>query len=177
MKCSTNELTSLMTKAAMGAGLSHGIAIEIAKGAINLGADGPSALIESFANKPCDWRTIKFGPSLFDMAMIKINSSVDRQWQTDLGHIDALALLRGMALTAKRDYSLNTEIQTKDGRTSIQFSLIEQPCQNTAPAADSTIEISDEDFKTLSALAHKTYVPATDASRLRGAGAGLTDND
>lgn len=29
----------------------------------------------------------------------------------------------------------------------------------------------------LSALAHKTYVPATDASRLAGAGAGLTDND
>ena len=29
----------------------------------------------------------------------------------------------------------------------------------------------------LTALAHRTYAPATEASRLAGAGAGLTDND
>ncbi|MEO0980892.1 MAG: DUF3726 domain-containing protein, partial [Pseudomonadota bacterium] len=29
----------------------------------------------------------------------------------------------------------------------------------------------------LGVLAHRTYAPATDESRLRGAGAGLSDND
>ncbi len=33
------------------------------------------------------------------------------------------------------------------------------------------------DWKTLNALAHRTYAPATQASRLSGAGAGLQDND
>ena len=32
-------------------------------------------------------------------------------------------------------------------------------------------------WKTLNAFAHRTYAPATEESRLRGAGAGLSDND
>lgn len=39
------------------------------------------------------------------------------------------------------------------------------------------VDIADEIWEGLSALAHRTYVPATEASRLKGAGAGLTDND
>ena len=39
------------------------------------------------------------------------------------------------------------------------------------------VDIDDEIWEGLSALAHRTYVPATEASRLKGAGAGLTDND
>jgi len=38
-------------------------------------------------------------------------------------------------------------------------------------------EFSDEVWEFLAALAAKTYVPATEESRLAGAGAGLTDND
>ncbi|MEM9736518.1 MAG: DUF3726 domain-containing protein [Pseudomonadota bacterium] len=38
------------------------------------------------------------------------------------------------------------------------------------------VEISDAALERLQALAHRTYVPATDASR-RGAGAGTRDND
>lgn len=177
MKCSSNELKSLMTKAAMGAGLSHGIAIEVASGALNLGPEGPPALIEGLANKSCDWCVVKFGPSLFDIAMIKVGNGGLPQWRTELGHIDAPALLRGMAITARRDYHLNSEIDIIDGKTAITFSMIAQPCQNTGPVTDTTIDVDDVDFKALSALAHKTYVPASDASRLKGAGAGLNDND
>ena len=39
------------------------------------------------------------------------------------------------------------------------------------------VDIGDEIWEGLSALAHRTYVPASEASRLKGAGAGLTDND
>jgi len=37
--------------------------------------------------------------------------------------------------------------------------------------------VSDQLWIQLSDLASKTYVPATEASRLSGAGAGLNDND
>ncbi|MGX9357101.1 hypothetical protein ACS3SW_18605 [Roseobacteraceae bacterium S113] len=39
------------------------------------------------------------------------------------------------------------------------------------------LEMSDALLDVLSRHAHETYVPATEASRLSGAGAGLTDND
>ena len=34
-----------------------------------------------------------------------------------------------------------------------------------------------EAWATLNRLAHRTYAPATEESRLKGAGAGLSDND
>jgi hypothetical protein len=39
------------------------------------------------------------------------------------------------------------------------------------------VDIAGEIWEALSAFAHRTYVPASEASRLKGAGAGLTDND
>jgi len=55
---------------------------------------------------------------------------------------------------------------------------------NCAPAEQAThrwqpgaVDIADEIWEALSAFAHRTYVPASEASRLKGAGAGLTDND
>lgn len=39
------------------------------------------------------------------------------------------------------------------------------------------VKLDDAVHTRLSAFAHRTYVPATEASRLLGAGAGLTDND
>ena len=38
-------------------------------------------------------------------------------------------------------------------------------------------QVGADDWQALSALAHKNYVPATEASRMNGAGAGLVDND
>jgi hypothetical protein len=39
------------------------------------------------------------------------------------------------------------------------------------------VETSDFGWDRITELARRTYVPASDQSRLRGAGAGLTDND
>lgn len=41
----------------------------------------------------------------------------------------------------------------------------------------SRVNVDHEVWKTLEAFAHHTYAPATDASRLSGAGAGVSDND
>jgi len=45
----------------------------------------------------------------------------------------------------------------------------------SAPAGP--FEVNDALWARLGALAEKTFVPETDASRAGGAGAGLTDND
>jgi len=54
-----------------------------------------------------------------------------------------------------------------------ESSNVLRPCTTNSSRADLSIE--DEEF--LSKLAHRTYVAASDESRLSGAGAGLTDND
>jgi hypothetical protein len=38
-------------------------------------------------------------------------------------------------------------------------------------------DVSEESWDRLAAFAHRTFAPATEESRLRGAGAGLSDND
>ena len=46
-----------------------------------------------------------------------------------------------------------------------------------APRSAERVQVSPDDWAVLKGLAQRTYVPATDESRLRGAGAGLDDND
>ena len=49
---------------------------------------------------------------------------------------------------------------------------------DSAPVAGhGAFAVDETAWATLTALAHRTYVPATEASRLAGAGAGTTDND
>ena len=45
------------------------------------------------------------------------------------------------------------------------------------PAYAGRCQVGADDWQALSALALKNYVPATEASRMNGAGAGLVDND
>lgn len=49
--------------------------------------------------------------------------------------------------------------------------------QNPQKVQAKRLTVSDQILADLGVLAAKTYVPETDASRLAGAGAGLTDND
>lgn len=45
------------------------------------------------------------------------------------------------------------------------------------PRLPTSVEVAPEDWAALKALAARTYVPATEESRMRGAGAGLMDTD
>jgi len=52
--------------------------------------------------------------------------------------------------------------------------------QAAEPAEDrrtDRVEVDDSTFSALAAYAHRVYAPATEASRMAGAGAGTTDND
>ena len=50
-------------------------------------------------------------------------------------------------------------------------------CQAQAAPPTETLEIGDAQWQALTGYAARTYVPETDQSRLRGAGAGDIDND
>ena len=49
--------------------------------------------------------------------------------------------------------------------------------ESELPAYAGRCRVGADDWQALSALAFKNYVPATEASRMNGAGAGLVDND
>lgn len=49
--------------------------------------------------------------------------------------------------------------------------------RDTRPEPPPRLTLPEGLFEAFAALAHQTYVPATAASRVGGAGAGLTDND
>lgn len=56
--------------------------------------------------------------------------------------------------------------------------VVSAPAQMTGQReVVSRAEIPDTDWKRLETFAHRTFAPATEESRLRGAGAGLSDND
>jgi len=75
--------------------------------------------------------------------------------------------LRGDPTTTMARHVTIRPVQLDDFQTSV-FTHSAQP---------SPVDIPDEMWEGLSAFAHRTYVPASEASRLNGAGAGLTDND
>ncbi len=56
----------------------------------------------------------------------------------------------------------------------IEAGAANAPAVRPKPGA---VDIAGEIWEALGRFAHRTYVPATEASRLKGAGAGLTDND
>ena len=58
-----------------------------------------------------------------------------------------------------------------------RVTLGETADQGVAPRVITEVDVPTHDLGRLETLAHRTYAPATEASRLSGAGSGLTDND
>ena len=64
----------------------------------------------------------------------------------------------------------------EDGPLDVSISKI-SGSKNDVLCAQSRVDIPQDILDRLNSLAHKTYAPATEESRLAGAGAGLSDND
>ncbi len=62
------------------------------------------------------------------------------------------------------------------GRANVILSAAEGRLENPLPCSQRAI-VDDASVEVLNTYAHRTYVPASEASRLAGAGAGLLDND
>lgn len=173
---------------------------------IRNGFDGAGAVLEAISPgyRPCppaDWEkdTLKFtdfsaaacGPSLFDMAV-----AAGKTFTAKLNRVDCPLMLVGFALSAAHNYGLDIRIQNEQ-KEIVRISLPRISCAlerllkvsscivksrqdlRLLPGEDTVTEaeIAEDLWQALDKFSHKTYVPATAASRLRGAGAVQIDND
>jgi hypothetical protein len=58
----------------------------------------------------------------------------------------------------------------------LTLSRVAQPAPKSPPLR-TRVDLTQQHLDDLNSYAHRTYAPATEASRLAGAGAGLNDND
>lgn len=89
------------------------------------------------------------------------------------GRLICLETDRGTASVSKDDATLTGEWTPPESPVSIE--LIEGRIETTPRQTRAFPDAAA--WTTLNRLAARTYAPATEASRLKGAGAGLTDND
>lgn len=205
MKLSLNEISSLVTRAGVGAGWPVGLAEEAAAAAValaSLGHDGVAAALDGFADAPeaagppallagetavfPDARIVAAGPSGFDLLQAGTVSEVR------FDGTDAPALLIGLALEASTrgrrftltlsasDYALPRDAAAALAVLMPGAALLLAPEDGPPPGPlpqPDRATVSDGAYAAARALAARTYVPASDASRTGGAGAGLSDND
>lgn len=174
---SFNEVMNMAYKAARGAGVPLGHAEDFGPVVAHMALQAPQQLacLSQVLSTPC----APFDSSEASGALTVNNAQVViaapialdalRAGATSvhLCDVDTPTLLQAYCDTAG-DAALS-----KQGRDFVMVRVV-PPAQKPAIGA---IEISDKIWSVLSEYAAKTYVPATEASRLAGAGAGLTDND
>ena len=192
MKVSLNELDTMSQKAALGAGRPWGLAQEAGRAVAVLesmrlpGAAALLTLLQETDGFDVNRRScpILAGAHLADLGPIgepvaleairsplllvpfamRTGGQVSLSW----GASQIIAMPEGVCATYV-DFGLDPQpVRIKTTDVDIE------PSHVTATGA---VDIGDEIWEGLSQLAQRTYVPASEASRLRGAGAGLTDND
>lgn len=179
MMRSLNEISGMVVKAARGAGIPFGHCEDMGLAAEYLAATDPARLacLEPALAGPhipviAEWmnailqinsaRAVMAGPVAVDVLQAGYETVVFRD-------LDAPRLV--LALFARRGLCVSHHFDGTD--------LIVSKNNGTPPTAPraASVTVSGHLWTYLSDLASRTYVPATDASRLAGAGAGLTDND
>lgn len=144
------------------------------------------------------------GPSIIDILVSEAKES--NEGHVELSNIYAPHLLIGLAANATKEFNVKIEILFSSIETitlsplSLNFkdtklqsgmdavlkcSALEQTntlkqdgkSSGEKSKARNPISIPESTIQALNIFAAKTYVPATEESRLAGAGAGLTDND
>jgi hypothetical protein len=178
MKRSLNEIGGMVLKAARGAGVPLGHCEDLAAAAVYLAGTDPGrlgAVLDALAGpyKVADaqWSTVVLDCPNARMIMAgpvaadALAAGVERVVLRDL---DVPRLM--LALCAARGLVVDHHFKGADLHLVLTQGIPPRP---TAQAAT----VSDQLWIQLSDLASKTYVPATEASRLSGAGAGLNDND
>lgn len=181
MIVSRNEVHGVLRKAGLGAKLPAGVADDLANAASWMEGRSLPALADALdyidnydATRP-DLATV------FDLIATG-QDAVDVEVAT--------MLLIGFAAEAAGAYDMAFAINWRDGRAlvgadgiAIEKQIKTGPAQVTqagAPGATppvAEIHVTDGVWKRANEMAAAYYVPATEASRLGGAGAGVNDND
>ena len=173
MSFSATEVMALAQKAARGAGFPPAQAEAFGRAAvIHLGADRPGDALRAALADPKDSPILRL-PLLMDdvfRAAASLPEPIELSLQTGDEAL-APAYIRTLPI---RIVSCKVQPGT-DGPARLVIEA--DPSTPAKPSLPPRIALPDDLAAELSALAQKTYVPATEESRRKGAGAGLTDND
>ena len=153
IELSLNEYETLLNKAAVGSGLPWGVAEDAA---------ACGAWFMSFGVNELDTWIAYLNDNLFWIDYCK---KIDQPKSNKLNNIFDLA--------ASVYVNPDTVVKFNSYEWNIQGLIIDGVKQIPSYRAC----LSEKQFKILNEYAYKTYAPATDESRLSGAGAGLSDND
>jgi uncharacterized protein DUF3726 len=162
MRRSLNEIEVSLRKAALGAGHPQGLAEEIGRAAMvmcGLGGDGVGAVLERF-----DGQGLGEMVSGFDL----LGAGVIAEVRFSSGDF---ALVQAFAIVAGRAQRQGFDVVNTAGETIVRRGDFHPP------ALSNGADVSQADWQKIVALVQKTFVPASEGSRLKGAGAGMTDND
>ncbi|SUY29114.1 uncharacterized protein DUF3726 [Aminobacter aminovorans] len=188
IQLSYNEAQTLARKAANGAGLPHGVAEDIGGAAVWLSARGVDAIgVVVAALSDCQ-PAILAGQAAIDALCCgesdEVNVDDDNPRLLLIGLAGAAAMNMGLSLAVRfRNGDVVSLAQVSD--LADQASSIEAlrlTSRNTDDMSERLVSRrpAATDTKAYAAalgLAAKTYVPASELSRVQGAGAGTTDND
>ncbi len=169
MQVSFNELEARLKKAAKGSGLCWGIAEEFAKSLVWLAQSDiclDQWVIEFLEDPEASDLLAQFSflLDLREQPSSRTDLSDHQRWVW-LGFAGRLAKLEGVEL------ELNGVIVSPKG-------LILEPLESTDSAGSLLrAEVADDVWQRLEQLEFQTYAPESELSRIRGAGAGVTDND
>lgn len=205
MTRSLGEVEAVARKAARGVGYSWGLA-EDAGAAVRWlearGIEGCTALVTSlrivdgrlgeFA--PCENWTSRSGQLCPIMVGAALSDRLDKEASFDPilapvlmlpvlafmskehGQPVALEVASGLAVLDGDDVAVDTALN--DAASAVRIRTGPTDTTHLGRATRQTrSDVTDEIWEHLNNFAAKTYAPATEASRLKGAGAGLTDND
>lgn len=167
------EVGAIVHKAALGAGIPVGQADDLARTAVHMAGRrdglGPvvDALVEPDQAVDVAWGgdrlAIKAGRVAMTGPIVKdgFATGIVKARLANAAHIPLVAAMLGEA-------GVNVQV---DG------SVIRRVGYRAPDPVVGPVDIPDEIWNALATFAAKSYVPASDASRAGGAGAGLTDND
>ena len=153
VELSPNEYESLLNKAAVGSGLPWGIAEDAA---------ACGAWFMSFGVDKLDTWIDRIKDNSFWIDYCK---KIDQPDGNKLNNIFDLAA----SVYVQPDTNVKLDRYEWNGRELIVDGVKQIPSFRAC--------LNERQFKILNEHAHTTYAPATDESRLSGAGAGLSDND
>lgn len=187
---SLNEVDAMVRKAARGAGLDWGLAEEAGRAARWLcaqGHDGVGTAAKALAGTSHDRSTFSLGARLADCAADMRNGPLQFENVSTPQLFLPFAAMSAKILQATVEVECNGCLATTDGQSLnlsrdfpdyssiVTIRITDVPVANACRMSRATP--NPEDWAQIEALANLTYAPATDESRLIGAGAGLSDND
>lgn len=191
MIVSRNEIETTCQRAALGVGLSHGSAEDAATIAAWLATGGEdvveimlaalSSVEENGIPVPCFnhvervWRSAQHaivpslvaGPCAADLLRADPGAAIEIHRTDEPKIIEAALALAGLD---------GTDVPLKHRRSMRLTARRGKPRPPPRQLAEG-FAVSDAAWRELLKLASRTYVPASERSRLKGAGAGLNDND